>query len=92
MTRTERAMIEKNLDLIFEFERYVSEHPAVSKKIPDEAILAFQVKGHTAFNQWSRRIGEKQAKQQRQPVVHITIGKMGPVRSRISSLKMERAA
>lgn len=44
MTRKNRPMAEKNLDLIFEFERYVSEHPAFAKKIPDEAILVFQVK------------------------------------------------
>jgi hypothetical protein len=92
MTRTDRAMVEKNLDLIFEFERYVSEHPAFAKKIPDDAILVFQVKGDTAFNRWSHRIGEKQGKLQRQPVVHITISKMGPVRSRISSLRLEHAA
>lgn len=92
MSRTDRAMVEKNLDLIFEFERYVSEHPAFSKNIPDEAILVFQVKRDTAFNQWTRRIGEKQAKQARQPLVHIRIGKMGLVRSRVSSLKLEHAA
>ncbi len=57
MTRKNRPMAEKNLDLIFEFERYVSEHPAFAKKILDEAILVFQVKRDTAFNQWSRRIG-----------------------------------
>jgi hypothetical protein len=92
MNRADRAMVEKNLDLIFEFERYVSEHPAFARKIPDDAILVFQVKGDATFNQWTRRIGEKQAKQAGQPIVHITIGKMGPVRSRISSLKLERAA
>jgi hypothetical protein len=85
-------MADKNLDLIFEFERYVSEHPAFARKIPDDAILVFQVKGDAAFNRWSRRVGEKQAKSDGQPVVHITIGKMGRVRSRISSLKLERAA
>jgi hypothetical protein len=92
MTRTDRAMVEKNLDLIFEFERYVSEHPAFAKKIPDDAMLVFQVKGDAAFNEWSRRVGEKQAKQQRNSIVQITISKMGPVRSRIASLKLERAA
>ncbi len=92
MTRTDRAMVEKNMDLIFEFERYISEHPAFAKKIPEDAILVFQVKGDAAFNEWSRRLAEKQAKRARKPIVHITISKMGPVRSRISSLKLERAA
>ncbi len=85
-------MIEKNLDLILEFERYVSEHPAIAKKIPDDAILVFQVKGDAAFKEWSCRVGEKQAKQQRHSIVQITISGMGRVRSRIASLKLRRAA
>lgn len=92
MTRTDRAMIQNNPDLIFEFERYVAEHPRFAEKIPDEAILVFQVKGDTAFNRSSRHTAEKQAKHGRRPLIHITIGKMGPVRSRIEALKIERAA
>lgn len=37
MTRPDRAMVEKNLDLIFEFERYVAEHPRFAGKIPEKA-------------------------------------------------------
>ena len=92
MTRADSAMVEKNLDLIFEFERYVAEHPRFAEKIPDDGILVFQVKGDTAFNRWGRRIGERQAKHGRRPLVHVTIGKMGPIRSRIEALKIERAA
>lgn len=92
MTRAEKAMAERNLDLIFEFERYVLEHPAFAEKIPDEAILVFQVRGDPGFNRWTRRIGEKQAKQERRALIHVTITKMGPVRSRIEALKIERAA
>ena len=92
MTRVDRTMAEKSLDLIFEFERYVSEHPACAGKIPDRAVLVFQVKNDEAFNRWSRRLAQKQSKGGRRPIVHITISKMGPVRSRIEALKIERAA
>lgn len=92
MTRKDKAMVEKNLDLIFELGRYVSEHPGFAEKIPDEAIFVFQVEGDAGFNRWSRRLGEKQAKHGRQPIVHVTITKMGPVRSRIEALKIESAA
>jgi hypothetical protein len=85
-------MVEKNLDLIFEFERYVAEHPRFAKKIPEDVIIVFQVEGDAAFNRWSRRIGEKQAKQGERPLVHVTINKMGPIRSRIEALKIECAA
>jgi len=92
MTRTDRAMVEKNLDLIFEFERYVAEHPGFVEKIPNDAILVFQVVGEATFNRWSRRVAQRQAKVARQSIVHVTISKMGPARSRIEALKIERAA
>ena len=85
-------MVERNLDLIFEFERYVVEHPTFAEKVSDDAMLVFQLEGHPAFNPWSRRLGEKQTKHGRRPIVHVTISKMGPVRSRIEALKIERAA
>ena len=48
MTRVQRTMAEKNLDLIFEFERYVSEHPSFAKQIPQNAIVVLQVKVESA--------------------------------------------
>ena len=92
MTRTQKALVEKNLDLIFEFERYVLEHPSSVRQIPEDAVIALQVKGDDAFNRWSRRLAERQAKTERKPVVQITINKLGPVRSRIQALEIERAA
>jgi hypothetical protein len=85
-------MVEKNLDLIFEFERCVSEHSSFAKQIPQNAIVVLQVKDDEAFNRWSRRLGERQARGEEKPVVHITISRMGPVRSRIQALEIERAA
>lgn len=92
MTRADKAMMEKNLDLIFEFERYVSQHPGLGRRIPDDAILVLQVKKDEAFNRWSRRLATEQSKDGRRPIVYITISKMGPARSRIAALKIERAA
>lgn len=92
MTRVNRRMTEKNLDLIFEFERYVLAHPGFAAKIPAGAVVVLQIKGDDKFNQWSRRIGETQVRAERRPIVHVTIGKLGPVRSRIEALRIERAA
>ncbi len=92
MRRAERAMIEKNLDLIFEFERYLLEHPEEARRIPDGAVVVMQVKNDQAFNRWTRRVGERQAKAASRPVIHVTISRMGPVRSRIEALRIERAA
>ena len=92
MTRVQRTLTEKNLDLIFEFERYVLEHPSFAKQIPPDAIVTLQVRGDEAFNRWSRRLAETQAKSERKSVVQITINKLGPVRSRIMALEVEQAA
>ncbi len=84
-------MIERNLDLLFEFERYVIARPGLATKIPEEALIVFQVKDDEAFNRWSRRLARKQGRAG-QPVVQVTITKMGPIRSRIEAFKVERAA
>ena len=92
MNRAEKAMVQRNLDLVFEFERYVAERPGSAGRIPRDAIVDLQVKGDEAFNQWSQRMGERQAKKTGSPVVEVRIGKLGPVRLRIQALEMSQAA
>lgn len=91
MTRSEKKMIEKNLDLIFEFEKYVLDHPNLANRIPRNAVVSVRLDGDDEFNRWSQRLAEKQRKG-RQPVYRATIKKMRPVRSRIEELRVERAA
>ena len=55
MTAAEKKMIEKNLDLLFEFEKYVLEHPEITEKIPLHAIVFMKLAGNQKFNQWSAR-------------------------------------
>ena len=50
MTSAEKKMIEKNLDLLFEFEKYVLEHPKITEKIPRDAVLFMKVAGDEKFN------------------------------------------
>jgi hypothetical protein len=81
MTRTDRKMTARVLDLVLEFQRYVLRHPGRAAKIPNGTVVVLQVKGDEEFNRWSCRLGEKQARAERRPIVHITLNKMGPVRS-----------
>jgi hypothetical protein len=55
MTAAEKMMIEKNLDLIFEFEKYVLEYPEITEKIPRDAVVFMKVAGEQKFNRWSAR-------------------------------------
>ncbi len=91
MKAAEKKMIEKSLDLIFEFEKYVLEHPEIAEEIPPGAVVSLRVAGDHKFNRWSERWAKKQAKKSA-PVVSVTVKKMGPVHSRIKGLSLEHAA
>lgn len=91
MRPAEKKLIERNLDLIFEFEKYVLEHPEITEKIPRDAVVFMKVAGDEKFNLWSERQAKKQAKKGA-PLISVTVKKMGPVHSRIEGLALERAA
>ena len=91
MTAAEKKMIEKNLDLLFEFEKYVLEHPEIMEKIPRDAVLFMKLTEDPKFNQWSARWAKRQAKKG-QPLMSVTVKKLGPVQSRIEGLALEHAA
>ena len=91
MTAAERKLTEKNLDLIFEFEKYVLEHPEITAKIPRDAVVFMKVAGDEKFNRWSERKAKKQAKKG-VSLISVTVKKMRPIRSRIEGLALEHAA
>jgi histidine ammonia-lyase len=49
MTSAEKKLVEQNLDLIFEFEKYVLEHPEITEKIPRNAVVFMKVIGDEKF-------------------------------------------
>jgi hypothetical protein len=91
MTAAEKKMIEKNFDLLFEFEKYVLEHPEITEQIPRDAVVFMKLAGDEKFNQWSARWAKRQAKKG-QPLISVTVKKLGPVHSRIEGLALEHAA
>lgn len=93
MTKGEKRMIEKNLDLTFEFEKYVLEHPNFARRIPRNAIVSMRIDGDQPFNRWSQRLAKKHANgRKNRPVFLVKIKKMKPAASRIEQLSLERAA
>jgi hypothetical protein len=92
MKRGEKKMLDKNLDLIFEFEKYVLEHPEFAKRIPRNAIISMRVDGDESFNRWSQRLTERHANGKKKSVFLVNIKKMRPAASRIEKLRIERAA
>ena len=93
MTRLDKKMMDKNLDLIFEVEKYVLEHPDFARKIPRNAIVSIRIDGDEPFNRWSQRLAEKHANgKKNRPVFLVKINKMKPAASRIKQLRIERTA
>ena len=91
MRAAEKKLVERNLDLIFEFEKYVLEHPELAEKIPRDAVVFMKVAGDQKFNRWSARCAKKQA-EKGGFLISVTVQKLGPVRSRIKGLTLEAAA
>jgi len=79
---------DRSLDLIFEFAKYVVDHPEVAERIPDDAVVAMQVADDDAFNRWSRELAQEQADEEH-PIIYITVKKMAAVRSRIADLDLQ---
>ncbi len=84
-------MEDKNVELIYEFDMYVLEHPKFAESIPQGAIVAMQIEGDEGFNAWSKRLAESQA-EKGQPIVYVKIKKIKPLRSRIEKVELERVA
>ena len=72
----------KHAILVTEFDRYVVEHPEFAAKIPPNAQVILQVEGDEEYNEWSRRLAEKQ-REPDQPVVYVKIKGLKPPKSRL---------
>jgi hypothetical protein len=85
------SIFEKRNSLLgLEFDRYVREHPKFLKKVPHKAQVVLLLEGDKEFNAWSTRVGKEQA-EPGQPIIHITIKKLGPAHSRIEELSLATA-
>lgn len=82
------SLLEKRNSLLgMEFDRYVREHPELAERIPDNAQVILLIEGDEEFNTWSIRLGKEQAGVD-QPLVYVTIKKLGPAHSRIEELSL----
>ena len=88
----ESKLIEKNLELSFEFTRDLLAHPEMERKIPKGA----QVVLLPDYDEKLRRFNLKNSKRQReegQPLIYVRIKKLNPERrSRLVGTKIERVA
>ncbi|MFQ5632169.1 MAG: DUF5647 family protein [bacterium] len=78
---------QKNAQMVTEFDRYIIENPRFADAIPYGALVAMEIEGDDAFNQWSRRVAEKQV-EKGQHIVFVKIKRLRPVQSRIEDLEI----
>lgn len=78
----------RNAILGVEFDRYVRDHPAFAARIPRGAQIILQLPDDPKFNAWARRLAKRQ-RENGQPVVLVTIGRIREPKSRLVSPRLE---
>ena len=85
-------LIEKNLELSFEFTRYLMANPEVEKQIPRGAQVVMLPEYDEELKRFNLR-NSKRHQEKGQPVVYVRIKKLEPDRpSRLVGTKIERVA
>ena len=88
MKYNKETMIEKNMTLSFEFERYVLENPTILENIPDGAEVVLLPKDDPELYRTNLRASQKRASET--PIVYIEIEALAPPRSRLINPRMTR--
>ncbi|MBI4522443.1 MAG: hypothetical protein HY695_01380 [Deltaproteobacteria bacterium] len=88
----EATLVQKNLELSFEFTRYLLAHPEMEEKIPRGAQVALLPDYDKRLARFNLKNSERQ-REEGQPVVYVRIRKLNPDRpSRLVGTKIERVA
>jgi hypothetical protein len=88
MTREEA--VNKNLDLSFEFDRYLFEHPRFAHRIPDNALVILLPKYDRELREYNILVA-KRNQEPGQPIVMVEIDALRPQRSRLVRPRMKVA-
>ena len=57
-----------------EFNRYLIEHSEIANKVPKNSLVVFQVENEPKFNEWSRKISQKN-REKGQPIIFVYVKK-----------------
>ncbi len=88
---TERELFTKNLRLSREFDLYLLEHPEVAREIPENALIVLLPEEDADLCRRNREMALVR-RDPGQPVVYVSLGKLAPPKSRLSSARIEVAA
>ena len=89
---TEREFADRVLELGSEFDRLVLRDEKLANRIPNHAVIVFQVNGDTAFNRRARDLA-KRNREPGQPIVVVSVsGLAPPLASRLLDPKIKIAS
>jgi hypothetical protein len=81
---SQETVVEKNITLSFEFERYIQEHPEVLEQIPNNAEVVLLPKDDPELYRINLDIAQKRRQAgETSPVVYVEIEAVAPPRSRL---------
>jgi len=88
MTYNQETIVEKNITLSFEFERYLLEHPEILEQIPDGAQVVLLPKDDPELCRINLDVAQKTRKIS--PIVCVEIEALAPPRSRLINPRLTR--
>jgi len=84
MTYNRETIVEKNITLSFEFERYILEHPEVLEQISQGAEIVLLPKDDPELYRINLEAARRaQSEKDDRPVVYVEIEALAPPRSRL---------
>ena len=79
MNRSDKELAEKNTELAFEFSRLVLARPELARKIPDNALVVFEVEEDPPLNSYAKKLA-KQTHEPNQPIIVVHVKGLAPSR------------
>jgi hypothetical protein len=88
VTYNRETVVEKNITLSFEFERYIQEHPQLLERIPDGAQVVLLPLDDPELYRINLEGAEAQQGSETAPIVYVEIDALAPRRSRLVNPRM----
>lgn len=83
MSYNQETIVEKNITLAFEFERYLQEHPTLLAQIPQDAEVVLLPKDDPELYRINLETAQKAQQASGHSVVYVEIEAIAPPRSRL---------
>ncbi len=77
--KNERELVKKNLELSFEFSRYLLSRPELEAKIPENALIVFNVADDPTLTRFNKTLAKRNA-ERGQPIITVWVKGLAPTR------------